>query len=54
MKSDANNQGFNTRQAWEDPYKVIHYSRKTSYHPTALDGMRLPRPWKVEHLKRYY
>ena len=39
---------------WEGPYKVVHYSRRGSYHPEDLDGNKLPRLWNVEHLKRYY
>ena len=39
---------------WEGPYKVVHYSRRGSYHLEDLDGNKLPRPWNVEHLKRYY
>ena len=39
---------------WEGPYKVIHHSRQGSYHLEDLDENKLPRPWNVEHLKRYY
>ena len=39
---------------WEGPYKVVHYSRQGSYHLEDLDGNKLPHPWNVEHLKRYY
>ena len=39
---------------WERPYRVIHYSRQRSYHLEDLRGKRLPRPWNVKHLKRYY
>ena len=39
---------------WEGPYRVVHYSRLGSYHLEDLGGKRLPRPWNVEHLKRYY
>nr|XP_023882263.1 uncharacterized protein LOC111994609 [Quercus suber] len=39
---------------WEGPYKVIHYSRQGSYHLETLDGQRLPRPWNIEHLKKYH
>ena len=39
---------------WEGPYKVIHYSRRGSYHLEDLDENKLPRPWNVEYLKRYY
>ena len=39
---------------WEGLYRVVHYSRQGSYHLEDLGGKRLPRPWNVEHLKRYY
>ena len=39
---------------WEGPYKFVHYSQRGSYHLEDLDGNKLPRPWNVEHLKRYY
>ena len=39
---------------WEGPYKVVHYSRRGCYHLENLDGNKLPHPWNVEHLKRYY
>ena len=40
--------------SWEGPYKVVHYSHQGSYHLEDSEGKRLPRPWNVEHLKRYY
>nr|XP_023899144.1 uncharacterized protein LOC112011001 [Quercus suber] len=39
---------------WEGPYRVIHYSRQGSYHLETLDGQRFPRPWNMEHLKKYH
>ena len=39
---------------WEGPYLVVHYSRQGSYHLETLDGQRLPRPWNIEHLKKYH
>ena len=39
---------------WEGPYRVIHYSRQGSYHLETLDRQRLPRPWNIEHLKKYH
>ena len=39
---------------WEGPYKVTHYSKQGSYHHEMLDGKKLPRPWNIEHLKRYH
>ena len=40
--------------AWEGPYMVVHYSWRGSYHLEDSNGNKLPRPWNVEHLKRYY
>ena len=37
---------------WEGPNWVVHYSRQGSYHLETLDKQRLPRPWKIEHLKK--
>ena len=39
---------------WEGLYRVIHYSRRGSYHLETLDGQRLPRPWNIEDLKKYH
>ena len=39
---------------WEGPYRVIHYSRQGSYHLETIDGQRLPKPWNIEHLKKYH
>ena len=39
---------------WEGPYQVVHYSRQGSYHLEIVDGQRLPRPWNIEHLKKYH
>ena len=39
---------------WEGPYRVIHYSRQGSYHLETRDRQRLPRPWNIEHLKKYH
>ena len=39
---------------WEGPYRVIHYSRQGSYHLETMEGQRLPRPWNIEHLRKYH
>ena len=39
---------------WEGPYRVVHYFRQGSYHLKTMDGQRLPRPWNIEHLKKYH
>ena len=39
---------------WERPYRVVHYSRQGSYHLETMDGQKLPRPWNIEHLKKYH
>ena len=40
--------------AWERPYRVVHYSRRGSYHLETLDGKKLLRPWNIENLKKYH
>ena len=39
---------------WEGPYQVICHFREKSYYLKTLDSQELPRPWNIEHLKRYY
>ena len=39
---------------WEGPYRVVHYSRQGSYHLETVDRQKLPRPWNIEHLKKYH
>ena len=39
---------------WEGPYKVVHYSRRGSYHLETLDGQKLPCPWNIKNLKKYH
>ena len=39
---------------WEGPYRIVHYSRQGSYHLKTLDKQRLPRPWNIEHFKKYH
>ena len=38
----------------EGPYRVVHYSRRGSYHLETIDGQKLPCPWNIEHLKKYH
>lgn len=39
---------------WEGPYKVIRVLRGGSYELEDMKGKKLPRPWHVSHLKKYY
>ena len=39
---------------WEGPYRVVHYSRRGSYHLETLDWKKLLRPWNIENLKKYH
>ena len=39
---------------WEGPYRVVHYSRRGSYHLETTDGQKLPYPWNIKHLKKYH
>ena len=39
---------------WEGPYRVVHYSRRGSYHLETLDGQKLLHLWNIENLKKYH
>ena len=39
---------------WEGPYRVVHNSRRVSYHLETLDGKKLLHPWNIENLKKYH
>ena len=39
---------------WEGPYRVVHYSKRGSYHLETLNGKKLFRPWNIENLKKYH
>uniref|UniRef100_A0A2N9J600 Reverse transcriptase domain-containing protein n=1 Tax=Fagus sylvatica TaxID=28930 RepID=A0A2N9J600_FAGSY len=39
---------------WEDPYKVVQYYKRGTYHLEDRHGKKLPHPWNAEHLKKYY
>ena len=40
--------------AWEGSCEVICRSREDSYYLKSLNGKEFPRPWNIEHLKKYY
>jgi hypothetical protein len=40
--------------SWEGHYRVISCQRPGAYYLEDLAGKALPRPWNVEHLKRYF
>ena len=51
MEGDAYNERSNTRQVKANIGRTLQ-GRPLSQRD--LDGNRLPRPWNVKHLKRYY
>jgi hypothetical protein len=40
--------------SWEGPFKVTKVCRPGSVHLAAEDGMQLPNPWNIEHLRKFY
>ena len=57
MEGDAYNERSNTRQVKANIGRTLQgrpLSQRESHHLKDLDGNKLPRPWNVEHLKRYY
>ena len=39
---------------WEGPYKIVNCFRRGIYHLGTLDRQKLPHPWNIEHLRKYY
>lgn len=39
---------------WEGPYKIISVLAGGSYYLEDAKGKPLPRPWNINHLKKYY
>nr|ABA93826.2 retrotransposon protein, putative, unclassified [Oryza sativa Japonica Group] len=39
---------------WEGPYRVIGVPRPGSVRLATGDGIELPNPWNIEHLRRFY
>jgi hypothetical protein len=40
--------------SWEGPFKVTKVCRPGSVRLAAEDGMQLPNPWNIEHLRKFY
>ena len=39
---------------WEGPYRITSWQRKGTYHLEMTDRQKLPHPWNIEHLRKYY
>ena len=39
---------------WEGPYRITSWQRKGTYHLETLDEQKLPHPWNIEQLRKYY
>ena len=39
---------------WEGLYRIMSWQRKGTYHLETLDRQKLPHPWNIEHLRKYY
>jgi hypothetical protein len=40
--------------SWEGPFKVIKVCRPGSARLATEEGMQLPNPWNIEHLRKFY
>jgi transposase InsO family protein len=40
--------------SWEGPFKVVKECRPGSVRLATEDGMELPNPWNIEHLRKFY
>lgn len=41
-------------QRWVSPYVVTTVNRPSSYSLKDSQGVKLPYPWKAEHMKKYF
>ena len=39
---------------WEGLYRITSWQRKGTYHLETIDEHKLPHPWNIEHLRKYY
>jgi hypothetical protein len=39
---------------WEGPFKVSKVCRSRSVRLATEEGMQLPNPWNIEHLRKFY
>ena len=39
---------------WEGPYRITSWQRRGIFHLETMDGQKLPYPWNIEHLRKYY
>ena len=39
---------------WEGPYRITSWQRKGTYHLETIDEQKLPHPWNIEQLRKYY
>jgi hypothetical protein len=40
--------------SWEGPFKVTKVCRTGSVRLATEEGMQLPNPWNIEHLRKFY
>jgi hypothetical protein len=40
--------------SWEGPFKVTKVRQPESVHLAMEEGMLLPNPWNIEHLRKFY
>jgi hypothetical protein len=40
--------------SWEGPFKVTKVCRPGSVRLATEEGMQLPNPWNIEHLRKFY
>jgi hypothetical protein len=40
--------------SWEGPFKVSKVCQAGSVHLATEEGMQLPNPWNIEHLRKFY
>src|SRR6185503_3023354 len=55
LKRILNHEGLhNLSPSWEVPFKVLEICRHGCVHLATEEGVPLPNPWNIEHLRKFY
>ena len=55
MIAAFNREGMNKLSpAWEGPFRVVEVRRPGCVKLATEDGVLLPNPWNIEHLRKFF
>jgi hypothetical protein len=55
LRRTLNQEGLHKlSSSWEGPFKVSKVCRPGSVRLATEEGVQLPNPWNIEHLRKFY